>query len=360
MAKTFGCCRFVYNRCLDRKRTLYETEKVSLSRNACNNWCNRELKAEFEWLREVDKFALTNAIYDMDSAYMKFFKEHAGYPKFRSRHSGKNTYKTNYTNGNIAVDFDSNRIKLPKLGLVKVKLHRKFEGTIKNVTVSMAPSGKYFVSICVEEGFPEFRRASGTVGLDVGVKDLCITSDGHKHDMPSEIAKLQEKLKRMQHELSRKRKGSSNYNKQRRRIALVHERISNMRRDNLHKLTRKLVDENQVIVSETLNVRGMLRNHKLAGRIASSSWSELMRMLSYKSEWHGRKYIKIDKFFASSQTCSICGQRNKAVKDLSVRRWICLNCGTIHDRDVNAARNILREGLRMEGLEEYIGQELPE
>lgn len=360
MAKTFGCCRFVYNRCLDRKKSLYETEKTSLSRTDCNNWCNRELKAEFEWLREVDKFALTNAIYDMDSAYQKFFREHAGYPKFRSKHNGHNSYKTNYTNGNISVDFDSNRIKLPKMGSIRAKLHRRFEGQIKNVTVSMTPSGKYFVSICVDAPFPEFSHACGVVGLDMGLKNLCITSDGVRYDSPEHINKLRQRLKRMQHNLSRRKKGSSNYNKQKHRIAIVHERIASIRKDNLHKLTRALVDENQVIVSESLNVKGMLRNHNLASGIASASWSELTRQLTYKCGWYGRKYIKVDTFYPSSQTCSCCGYRNPDMKDLSVRRWVCPQCGTSHDRDVNAARNILVEGLRKEGIDEYIGQGLPE
>lgn len=360
MAKTFGCCRFVYNTCLDRRKNLYESEKRSISRTDCNNWCNRELKVEFEWLREVDKFALTNAIYDMDSAYQKFFREHAGYPKFRSKHSGYNSYKTNYTNGNIAVDFRTNYVKLPKLGNVKAKLHRRFEGKIKNVTVSITPSGKYFVSICVDAPLPEFRHASGAVGLDMGLKDLCITSKGVIYDSPDRIDALQARLKKMQHDLSRKKKGGVNYLKQKHRIAIVHERISNIRKDNLHKLTRALVDENQIIVSESLNVKGMLHNHHLAKDIASASWSEMTRQLSYKSRWYGRKYIKVDMFYPSSQTCSCCGYRNPDVKDLSVRKWVCPECGATHDRDVNAARNILNEGLRTEGIEIYIGQGLPE
>lgn len=360
MAKTFGCCRFVYNRCLDRKKTLYETEKTSLSRTECNNWCNRELKAEFEWLREVDKFALTNAIYDMDSAYKKFFRENAGYPKFRSKHGGHNSYKTNLTNGNIAVDFDSNHIKLPKLGSVKARLHRRFEGQIKNVTVSMSPSGKYFASVCVDAPVPEFSHAVNVIGLDMGLKSLCVTSTGVKYNSPEQLDRLSLRLKRMQHDLSRKKKGSSNYDKQKHRIAITHERIANIRKDNLHKLTRALVDENQVIVSENLNVKGMMRNHHLAFGIASASWSELMRQLDYKSSWYGRMYIKVDAFFPSSQLCSCCGYQNASARNLSIRKWTCPVCGAFHDRDVNAAENILMEGLRKEGIEKYIGQGLPE
>lgn len=360
MAKTFGCCRFVYNQCLAKRKYLYESERKSISRTDCNNWCNRELKKEFDWLREVDKFALTNAIFDIDSAYNKFFREHAGYPKFRSKHNGHKSYKTNYTNGNIAVDFESNRIKLPKLGNVKIKLHRRFEGQIKNVTVSLTPSGKYFVSICVDTPVPDFTHASGVVGIDVGLKNLVVTSDGMKVDIPSELESLRKRVGRLQHALSRKKKGSSNYSKQKHHIAVIHDKISNIRKDNLHKITRKLIDENQVIVSEDLNVKGMLRNHHLARGIASASWSELTRQLSYKSSWYGRKYIWIDTFFPSSQYCSCCGYRNNSVKDFSIRKWTCPECGTHHDRDINAARNILSEGLRKEGIDEYIGQELPE
>ena len=360
IVRTIGSCRFVYNRCLDKKKTAYECEKKCITRIDCNNWCNSELKAEFAWLREVDKFALTNAIYDMDSAYQKFFSEHTGHPKFRSKHGRHNSYKTNYTNGNIAVDFEGNWIKLPKLGKVKAKLHRKFKGHIKNVTVSLSPSGKCFASICVDASNQERNHAYGVVGLDMGLKDLVVTSDGVRNEVSSEMGALQKKVRRLQHGLSRKKRGSSNYNKQKHRIAETHERIANIRIDNLHKITRALVDENQIIVCESLNVKGMMSIHHLASSIASASWSELVRQLAYKSSWYGRKFIMIDRFFPSSQNCSCCGCKNTSVKNLSIRRWICPNCGAVHDRDINAARNILMEGLRKEGIDEYIGQELPE
>lgn len=359
IAKTFGCCRFVYNHTLDRRKTMYENEGVSLSRTDCNNWCNRELKVQNEWLREVDKFALTNSIYDMDNAYKKFFKEHAGYPKFKSKHNSRQSYTTNFTNGNIAVDFNSHTIKLPKLGKIKAKLHRTFDGIIKNATVSCSPSGKYFVSICVNSVISEFHPAPGIVGLDLGIKDLCTCSDGTKFNS-LDLTKLQSRLKRQQRSLSKKTKGSSNYKKQKVRLARLHEKITNTRKDSLHKLSRSLVDENQVIVTESLNVKGMLNNHRLARSISDASWYELTRQIEYKSRWYGRKYIKIDTFYASSQTCSNCGHKEPKVKNLAVRTWTCPKCCTIHDRDVNAAINILKEGLRQEGLDIYIGQGLPE
>ena len=180
IAKTFGCCRFVYNQTLAYRKESYEKEKKSMSRTDCNNFCNRELKKEHEWLKEVDKFALTNAIYNMDSAYQKFFKEHAGYPKFRSKHDNHKSYTTNFTNGNIAVDFEKGKVKLPKLKEVKAKLHREFTGKIKSATVSQTPSGKYYVSILVEAEHEVLPHTKQNIGLDLGIKDLCITSDGRK------------------------------------------------------------------------------------------------------------------------------------------------------------------------------------
>ena len=176
--KTFGCCRFVYNQTLAYRKERYEKEKKTISKTDCNNYCNRELKKEYEWLKEVDKFALTNAIYNMDSAYQKFFKEHAGHPKFKSKHDNHKSYTTNFTNGNIAVDFEKGKVKLPKLKEVRVKLHRRFSGQIKSVTVSQVPSGKYYVSVLVETEHIPLQETEGKIGLDLGIKDLCVTSNG--------------------------------------------------------------------------------------------------------------------------------------------------------------------------------------
>ena len=346
IAKTFGCCRFVYNRTLEYRKELYEKEKKSMSKTDCNNYCNRELKSQYEWLREVDKFALTNAIYNMDSAYQKFFREHAGYPKFRSKHDSHRSYTTNYTNGNIAVDFENGKVKLPKLKEVKAKLHREFRGQIKSATVSQAPSGKYYVSILVETEHKELAHTKDSIGIDLGIKDLCITSDGKNYENPRIIWKYERQLAKLQRQLSHKEKGSKNYYKTKKKIALCHEKIRNTRKDYLHKISHEIISENQVIVSENLQIKNMVKDHHLAKGISDVSWYELTRQLEYKAKWNGREYIKIDTFYASSQLCFVCGYQNPDIKDLSVRTWICPQCGAIHDRDINAAKNILAEGLR--------------
>lgn len=346
IAKTFGCCRFVYNQTLAYKKDTYEQEKKSVSKTDCNNYCNRELKNTYEWLKEVDKFALTNAIYNMDSAYQKFFKEHTGYPKFKSKHDNHKSYTTNFTNGNIAIDFENGKIKLPKLKEVKAKLHREFHGKIKSATVSQVPSGKYYVSILVETEHEELPHRNQNIGLDLGIKDLCITSDGIRYENLKIMKKNGRKLSRLQRQLSHKEKGSSNYQKKKKEIAICHEKIRNIRKDYLHKISHEIVSENQVIVSENLQIKNMVKNHHLAKSISDVSWYELTRQLEYKSKWNGREYIRIDTFYASSQLCYTCGYQNTATKDLSVREWICPNCGTKHDRDINAAKNILAEGLR--------------
>jgi len=345
--KTFGCCRFVYNQLLSYKIGKYKEDKITISKIDCNNYCNHVLKKEYLWLKKVDKWALTNSIYNMDSAYQKFFKEYAGFPRFKSKRDNRKSYKTNFANNNIDVSFDGNKIKLPKLKWVKAKIHREFIGQIKSATISQVPSGKYFVSILVETEYIPMESTGTIVGIDLGIKDLLITSDGDKFDNQKLTKKYENKIIKEQRKLSHKQKGSKNWSKQRIKVARVHEKITNTRKDYLHKISHKLVSENQVIVSENLAVSNMLKNHNLAKAISDCGWYELTRQLQYKSDWNNRQYIKIGRFVKSSQPCNICGYINPDTKDLSVREWNCPQCGTHHDRDINAAINIRNEGMRL-------------
>lgn len=351
LSKTFGCCRFVYNQLLAKKIELYKNDKKSMSKTDCNNYCNRELKQQYPWLKEVDKFALTNSIYSLDKAYQKFFKEHAGFPKFKSKHDHNYSYTTNFTNNNIKVIFDENLVQLPKLGKVKAKLHREFKGKILFATISQVPSGKYYVSFNVETENIQLPKNNNVIGFDLGLKEFLIDTNNNHIERPKALYKYEEQLKKLQRQLCKMVRHSNNYKKQTKKIAKLHEKIANIRKDFLHKLSLQIIKENQIIISEDLQVSNMIKNHNLAKSIADVSWSEFMRQLSYKAEWNGRIYHKINPWYASSQTCSDCGEINKKVKLLSVREWVCPNCGAIHDRDENASKNILRQGLKELGLE---------
>ena len=345
--KTFGCCRFVYNQTLAYKKDLYKKEKKTMSKFDCNNYCNQILKPQYPWLREADSCALINSIFHMDAAYQNFFKYGFGYPKFKSKHNNYQSYQTNFKgHKNIYPDFSSNRIKLPKLGWIKAKFHQTFSGKIKSATVSRVPSGKYFVSILVEQ--PDYEPLppnDNQIGIDLGIKEFLIASDGKIVANPRFLRKSEQRLRKLHKDLSRCKKGSKNREKARIRLAKQYEKITNQRKDFLHKLSHKLINENQVIYMETLKVKDMMKKHKLAKSITDVSWYEFSRQLQYKAEWYGRKLIKIDTWFPSSQIYSNCGFRD-GKKPLSIRQWICPQCGTHHDRDINAAKNILIEGMK--------------
>ena len=348
-AKTFGCCRFVYNWALNLKIEAYKQEKKSIGNVELTNRMKSELKAEHEWLSEVNSQSLQSALRNLDSAYTNFFRntKTVGFPRFKSRRDRQSFLCPQH----CRVDFEKGTITIPKAKDISAVPHRKFKGMVKTVTISMTPSGKYFASVLVDTTIQELPasaiQGNTTLGIDLGIKSLAVCSDGRTFDNPKNLQRSLDRLKLLQKRLSRKQKGSANRNKARIRVARLQERIANCRKDNLHKITHALTHDSQVrtLCMEDLNVKGMQHNHHLAQAVGDASFGMFLMLLEYKCRWYGVNLIKTGRFAPSSKTCGKCGHVYKGLK-LSERSWTCPKCGTHHDRDFNAACNIKEFGLK--------------
>lgn len=340
--QTLGCCRLVYNIGLEMRSKAFKSgEKVNYSKT-CAMLTEIKRNDEFSFLRDADSVALQQSLRDLDQGFTNFFQKRVRHPRFKSKHNNHQSYRTISRNNNIRIV--GKYIKLPKLGYVKIKQSMEV-GHINNATIERTPTGKYFVVLNVDFE-PEVKQNNGGfIGIDVGIKEFYSDSNGNVVSNPKFLEKSSRKLCREQRRLSRKKRGSNNRNKQRLRVAKVHEKITNQRDDFLQKISTMLISENQVICIEDLKIKNMVRNHKLARCISSVSWGKFFNMLEYKANWYGNEIIKVPTMYPSSQTCSCCEYKNPLVKNLAIRKWECPNCHTKHDRDTNASINILNKGL---------------
>ena len=338
-AKCFGCARFFYNKSLSDMNEIYK------STGKFKNITPASYKEDYPFLKEVDSLALSNAQLNRNTAFKGFFSHKTGFPKFKSKRNDQ-SYTTN-NQGSVKFSNNDRYITVPKCSRIRIKKHRDFYGDIKSITVSMTTDNKYYISLLVEEENKPLKESNKIIGLDLGIKDLIVDSNGHKYKNHKYLTKSQNKLTKEQRKLSKMVKGSNNRNKQRIKVARLHKHIQNQRNDYLHKLSKKIIDENQIICIESLLVKEMMSDSKLARNISDVSWYRLVSMLLYKADWYNRKVIKVPSTYPSSQFCSKCSYKNSITKDLTIRKWTCPKCGSIHDRDINAAKNILSKGIEI-------------
>jgi len=339
-SKCFGCVRFFYNKSLSDMNDIYKATKKY------EDITPTTYKEDYPFLKEVDSLALANAQMNRNAAFKAFFRGNARFPKFKSKKNDQ-SYTTNNQKGSVRLSDNNRYITIPKCKRIRIKKHRDYEGTIKSVTISKTPDDKYYISLLVETDIKELPKTNNYIGLDLGVKDLVITSTGLKYRNHKYLTKSEKKLAREQRKLSHMVNGSSNHNKQRIKVARIYKHINNQRNDYLHKLSKHIIDENQVICVEDLKIKNMTKENDYNKSMMDASMSRLLTMLTYKAKWYGRTLVKVPSNFASSQLCHVCGYKNPITKNLSVRTWKCPKCGIIHDRDVNAANNILRKGIEI-------------